>query len=128
MLAYNEEDPLQSNLQAMEEALKSVKTIQIATAVRSSRVGGLEISAGQNIALAEDRVVAVGDSPWSVIQEALHKNKVSTGAHLDIFWGANVDERDAMEIAVSLETDFPGEVEVHSGGQPFYKYILSVTE
>lgn len=128
MLAYNEEDSLQSNLQAMEEALESVQTIQITTAVRSSSVGGLEISRGQNIALAEDRIVAVGDSPWSVIQEALDKNEVSTGAHLDIFWGGNADEREAMEIAACLETAFPGEVEVHHGGQPFYKYILSVTE
>ena len=127
LLAFNEEEPLPSNLKAMEEALGSVKTIEVTVAVRPTSLEGLDVAKGQHIALADGQIVAAGDSPWEVLHEALKRDGAGRGAHVTLYWGADVDEGDTNDMAARLSTSFPGvEVEVHNGGQPYYQYIVSV--
>ena len=46
---------------------------------------------------------------------------------ITIFYGEDVDEKDAKKIAASAEKKFADcDVELHSGGQPVYAYIFSV--
>ena len=127
LLAFNEGASLESNLEAMSEALASVITVEVTQAVRSTTVSGMPVQAGQYIALRDDELVAVGDAPNVVLLEALLKGDDISGCHVTLYWGADVCETDAMEAASLLTADREDvEVEVHHGGQPFYQYVASL--
>ena len=127
LLAFNEDQSLESNLKAMEEALDTVKTIEVTEAVRASNLGGFRVTRGQYIALVEGHMVAAGDSPSSVLEQAVLKSGTSRGNLVTLYWGASLKERDAEKAAERLATLIPGlEVELHEGGQPLYHYIASV--
>ena len=127
LLAFNEVEPLERNLEAMNEALGTVITVEVTQAVRSTSVSGMPVQAGQFIALRDDELVAAGDSANTVLVEALLKGYDISGCHVTLYWGADMQEADAMEAASVLTADGRDvEVEVHYGGQPFYHYIASL--
>ena len=126
MLAFNDAEPLESNLEAMNEALGVVVTVEVTQAVRSTSVSGVPVEVGQYIALRDDELVAVGAAPNAVLLEALTAEDIS-GFHVTLYWGASLQEADATEAASLLMAGGRDvEVEVHHGGQPFYQYIASV--
>lgn len=46
---------------------------------------------------------------------------------LSIYYGEEMNEDSANEIAEKVEEEYPDvEVEVHYGGQPIYYYVISV--
>ena len=46
---------------------------------------------------------------------------------IGIYYGSDATQEDAEEIAAFIEEEYPDcEVEVQSGGQPLYYYIISV--
>ena len=48
-------------------------------------------------------------------------------AILSIYYGEEMNEDSANEIAEKVEEEYPDvEVEVHYGGQPIYYYVISV--
>ena len=64
LLAYNPEGEWQDNIDAMTAALEPVRSVEVTTAVRGVKIGGLEIGEGQFIShddvRTERRVVCVG--------------------------------------------------------------------
>ena len=127
LLAFNETEPLERNLEAMNEALGMVVTVEVTQAVRSTSVSGMPVQAGQFIALRDDELVAASDSANAVLVEALLKGDDISGCHVTLYWGADMQEANAMEAARLLTADGRDvEVEVHYGGQPFYHYIASL--
>ena len=110
----------------MKEALGAVVTVEVTQAVRSTTISGVPVQAGQYIALRDDELVASGHTPNLVLLKALKAEDIS-GCHVTLYWGADLQESDAMEVADLLAVEESNvEVEVHHGGQPFYQYIASL--
>ena len=127
LLAFNEAEPLERNLDAMDEALGAVVTVEVTRAVRSTSVSGVAVQSGQYIGMRDGDLVSAGDSANAVLVEALLHGGDISGSYVTLYWGADIEEADATEAASLLtagERDV--EVEVHYGGQPFYQYIASL--
>ena len=46
---------------------------------------------------------------------------------ISIYYGADISEEDAEELAAAVEEKYPDvDVELQNGGQPIYYYVLSV--
>src|SRR5262249_1669164 len=56
LVAGNPEDGLSENVLAMVDALSSVTTIEITLAARTTTVGGVDVEAGQAIAIVDDEL------------------------------------------------------------------------
>ena len=127
LLAFNDAEPLESNLEAMNDALKEVVTVEVTRAVRSTSVSGVPVQTGQHIALKDGELSTAGDTANAVLVDALLKDDDISGCHVTLYWGADLREEDAREAASLLTADGRDvEVEVHYGGQPFYQYIASL--
>ena len=139
LLVFNPEGALDSNLEPMEVALATVKTIEVTRAVRPATLGGLVVQEGQYIGLLEGDLVAAGDSAISALQQALHLaqdrllmedrpgNLYGTKCLVTLYWGGDIQEGEAGKAAAQLQESIPEvEVEVVYGGQPFYQYIASL--
>ena len=127
LLAFNPEGGWQENINAMTAALERVASVEVTTAVRNVRIGGLEIAEGQFIGLLEGQIVAAGDSPESALRAALDRAGLSSGAIVTLYYGAGSQASDAEPVAAALESAYPGiQVDLIDGGQSHYQYLASV--
>ena len=127
LLAVNPEEGVEANLVAMVEALGSVRTIEVTRAVRTTSVGGVEVREGQVIAVVDDQLKLVAESPAQAVVDAV-EGVVGGGTSLvTLYHGGDCGAAEANALADRLRERFSDhEVEVHYGGQPHYDYIVSV--
>jgi DAK2 domain fusion protein YloV len=128
LIAFNYEGGMEENVKAMEEAIATVKTVEITEAARSTQLQGLKIKKGQAIAIVDDEnLVAVGDAPDDILFEAIDKAGIASAEVVTVYYGTDVDEAHAEQLAQKIRDKYPGkQVEMVSGGQPHYRYIVSL--
>lgn len=126
-LAFNGAASLESNVSVMEEAMASVQTAAVTTAVRSGLIGDIVFAEGDYIGLAEEELVAVGNSSTAVVEKLLARWDAEEAELLTLYHGAAVPKHQAEEVAALVKAAYPRlEVELVDGGQPHYDYILSL--
>ena len=128
LLTFNYESSLEENVQAMTDAIKAVKSVEITTAARSTQINGMKIKQGQIIGIIDDsELVACGDDVQSVLMDSLAKGGVDAAELVTLYYGADTKAGDAEKSAQILKDKYPGkQVEVVNGGQPHYFYIVSL--
>jgi dihydroxyacetone kinase-like predicted kinase len=127
LMYFVAEDSLEDNLAAMEEGMWEVKTGEVTYAVRSTVAGDLHIEERDIIGLAEGKIAVVGATPTGVAQDLIRKMVDEDSSVISIYYGADLEPEAADELDELISAEYPDcEVEVHSGGQPLYYYIVSV--
>jgi DAK2 domain fusion protein YloV len=127
LLAFDYEADMETNAQNMEKARTAVKSIEVTRAVRSTKLGGLEIKKKQAIGFLNGDLVAVGDAPDAVVQDVLKRVKLDEVEVITIYYGDDTTAGEAEAVGDSLDKQHPQlQVEVVQGGQPYYNYIVSV--
>lgn len=127
LVAFNPELGLEENAAFMAEAAQKVRTGEVTYAVRSSRVNGHEINAGDILGLVDGELVVTGREVGEVAEQVLASMVNDESELITIFAGRDVPPEAAEELKKRTEERFSGrEVELHVGGQPLYYYILSV--
>ena len=126
-LAFDYDMNLEQNAQAMERAINKVRAVEVTRAVRGTRLNGLEIRKGQFIAILNDEdLIARANKIGDVILEALGKTGAEKAGIVTIYYGAEIKDVEAQEIAQEIRDRYHTEVEVVYGGQPHYNYIISL--
>lgn len=113
--------------QAMNAAASAVTTAQITYAARNSEFDGFAIREGDYLALLEGKLFDTDTSIGAVL-EKLAAEADSRGAEfVNLFYGSDVSEEDARKAGEQFGQLCPGaEINVVSGGQPVYYYIISM--
>jgi len=127
IVAFHPERSLEENLASMREAAGHVQTIEVTHAVRATRSNGLEVAEGDVIALVNDRLEQCGKDYGSVVRAALEGIGASGYELVTIYRGQQATDSETERLTGTIRGAFPGlEVEVQSGGQEHYPFILSV--
>jgi uncharacterized protein len=127
LLAFDYEADFNTNARIMENALGSVKTIEVTQSVRATKINGLKLRRKQPIAILDDDLVAAGETDLDVIQKVFAKLELKEAEVVTIYYGADVEIADADEISAEITKRYPHlQVEVVRGGQPHYTYIISI--
>ena len=127
LLAFDYESDLENNVQNMNKAQAAVKSIEVTRAVRSTRLGGLDIKKHQAIGFLDGDLVAVGGKPDVVLQEVLGRVELEQTEVITIYYGDDTTSEEAEQVGDALNKQHPHvQVEVVQGGQPYYNYIVSV--
>jgi hypothetical protein len=126
LLAFNYEADFPSNCTAMDSAAKRVQTAEITTAVRTVQIEGIAVREGDTIGLLNGRLVVANHDIQVVIQDTLRRMKAEQYEIFTLYYGEGVTSEQAEETARQIKSWYPEqEIEVVSGGQPYYAYILS---
>ena len=127
MLAFNPDLDGEKNAEAMRDALDSVRSGEITTAVRSTTIDDVDVEEGQAIAILDGGLAAAAASPNDALAAMLDAAELEDGALVTLFYGAGLAEETAEEAATAIGAR-PGGigVEVHEGGQPHYHYLVSI--
>ena len=128
LIAFNYEGGMGENVQAMNEAVAAVKTVEITDAARSTRLQGLKIKKGQVIAIVDDEnLVAAGDNIDEVLFEALDKTGIKSVEVVTVYYGADVEGSQAEKVVHEIRDKYRDkQVEMIAGGQPHYRYVVSL--
>jgi dihydroxyacetone kinase-like predicted kinase len=128
LLNFNFENTMGENVQSMSEAIKSVKTVEVTTAARSTQIHGLKIRQGQAIGIIDDTdLVSAGDDVNAVLLESLKAGGIDAVELVTLYYGADVKAEQADEVMKIIKDRYPDkQFEAVSGGQPHYFYIVSL--
>ena len=112
---------------AMKDAIKLVDTATVTYAVRDTSIGDKEIREGNILGMLNDQIEVVAEDVMEGTKELIKASIKDVSEVVGIYFGADATEESAEELAAFIEENYPDcEVEVQSGGQPLYYYIISV--
>lgn len=113
--------------EAMKEAIQAVSTVSVTYAVRDTSIGDKKITEGDILGMQNDEIVVVAKDVAEGTKEVLKQTITDENEMVSIYYGADVTEEDAQDIADFITKSYPDcEVEIQSGAQPLYYYIISV--
>ena len=127
LLAFNFQSDLDTNVKAMTRAAQNIRTIEITKATRSATFDSIEVKEGQFIGLIDDDLAGAGDDRTMVALNMLKQARIEECEIVTIYYGDTVSANEAEELSEAIRRQYPSqEVEVVSGGQPHYPFIISV--
>lgn len=127
MIAYNPEVDVEANVDAMTKAMHEVRSGQVTYAVRDSRIDEIEIKEGDIMGITDKKISVVGRDIAEVTQQLLDTMLEEGGEIVTVLYGSDAKEEDNESIKTYLEDKYPDiDVEIISGGQPLYYYLLAV--
>ena len=127
LLAYSATASVQDNLDGMRGAVEELRWAEVTFAVRDGQSGDVTYAANQPIGLLEGELVVSGETPEAVAQALVERIGPEGEALVTLFYGAGVTEEQAESAAEAVRAVCSDEVdvEVQSGGQPLYPYLIS---
>ena len=126
MINYIPEESPDQNEERMQAEIQNVKTGQVTYAVRDTRIDDKEIHEGDIMGIGDAGILSVGkDISDTTLDMLTHMVDADTEI-ISIYYGEGVEESQAAELGRRVMEQHPhAEVEVHSGGQPVYYYVIS---
>ena len=127
VINYMPDADVDTNEEAMLEGIKAVNTGQVTYAVRDTHIDDKEIHEGDIMGIGDDGILSVGPSVEGSVKEMLEIMADEDTELISLYYGEDVQEEDAERLAEEIADLYPdADVDMHSGGQPIYYYVLSV--
>jgi DAK2 domain fusion protein YloV len=119
-------DPMRSSdevIEGMREAFQAAHGIEVTRATHDATIDGIEVHAGDAIALLDGRLVARARDAIDALADAA--GRLEDVGIATLYSGADASDEDVERAAARLRDVLPGaEVEVRRGGQPHYPFIV----
>jgi len=127
LIAFNSEIDLDSNISEMTRAIKSVRSIEITKSVRDASLGRLKTKRGDYISLLDGNIEVASNDLSQAVLEAFEAAGVKNAEIASLYYGNKVEKEDAKKLGQILEKKYHNlEIELITGGQPHYDYIISI--
>ncbi len=127
LIAYDPEEVVDANVEAMATAASNVAAGEVTVAVRPSSCDVGPIGEGDHLGISRDSIVAVAPSAADAAIGLLGELLDDDHEILILIEGERATAADTRRITEWLSDEHPEvAVEVHHGGQPFYPYFLGL--
>lgn len=127
VISYMPEADVDSNLEAMKEGIKNVKTGQVTYAVRDTHIDDKEIHEGDIMGIGDQGILSVGQSVEETAKDMLAQMVDDDSELISLYYGQDILAEDAEKFAAAIEEIYSDvDIDLHSGGQPIYYYVISV--
>ena len=128
MFAFNPDLEAAENVRRMQAMIAHVRTIEVTTAVRDACINGVEVNENNAIALVDGELCCAGkDADEAALQAIASLEENDESDVITIYYGRPASEEQAQNLARTLAQRYPDkEIDVISGDQPHYHYIISV--
>ena len=126
-IAFNPDGGVTDNAEAMNDAIKGVKSGSVTYAVRDTHVDGFDLHVGDIIGLDDKAILARGKLVGETTEALIEKMITDETMTMTLFYGEDIREDEALSLAEKLQEKYPNcEVTAVSGGQPVYYYLVSL--
>jgi hypothetical protein len=124
LVAFNAERSAEENAAAMSEAARHIATGEVTVASRDATVDGVQVRAGNYLALLDGSAVAAGPSFDEVTRAVLERLLAEPRDVLTVITGEGAPPLNGVLDEVAAQHP-ELELDVHDGGQPHYPVLLS---
>lgn len=126
-IAFNPDGSVEENTEAMNDAIKGVKSGSVTYAVRDTHVDGFDLHVGDIIGLDDKAILAKGKLVSETTEKLIASMFTDEIMNITLFYGEDIREDEANELAEKLSAIYPDcEVTTAHGGQPVYYYLVSL--
>lgn len=126
-ITFDPDGSVEDNTEAMNDAIKNVKSGAVTYAVRDTHVDGFDLSVGEIIGLDDKAILAKGTSVNETCEALVDKMMNDEIMTITLFHGEDISEEDANNLKETLTEKYPEcETTVAFGGQPIYYYLISM--
>ena len=126
-LAFDPALSPEENEAAMTEAAETVHTASVTYAVRDTNYDGQEIHEGDIMAMVDNKLSVLGNNIPKVCMDVAEKMVNEESSLITIYYGQDIAEEDARALQTKLAEKYPDcDVDLQSGGQPLYYYLIAV--
>ena len=110
------------------EAIRNVTTVEITTAIRSTKVNGVIIHKNDHMGIVNNKIVFSGKMKNRIVYDVLRKIKdIKDKQVVTIIYGKDTSEDEKVKNMDLLKAKFPYlEFGAIDGGQAVYKYLIAV--
>lgn len=127
LINYVQGQPAQDNADRMTAEMQNVKSGQVTYAVRDTIIDDKEIKEGNIMGIGDSGIMAVGEDISETTKGLIDAMMDEDAELISIYYGQDIDEETAQALADDVEEAYPDcDIELQSGGQPIYYYIVSV--
>ncbi len=128
LMAYDQESKdVEFTVENMKVNMQYVDSGEVTFATRDYDAECGDIVKGDIIGINDGEIVAVNNSPRSVLFEMLAGMIKDDTEVISIFTGQDITPAEKDELSSDLCSQYPEfEIEVHFGGQPLYYYLVAV--
>ena len=127
LINYIADSSVEDNVERMTAEMSRVKTGQVTYAVRDTELDGKVIKENDIMGIGDQGIVAVGQDIADTTVEMIKELVDDETELISVYYGAEVSEEDAEDIASRVNEEYPDlDVEVNYGGQPIYYYLISI--
>jgi DAK2 domain fusion protein YloV len=111
----------------MNESLGEIETGEITTSTRTVEINGVNVKKGEVIILHNGTLIGSSNNLLEACLKFLDSAKTYEKEHITFFYGESIKDQEVNNIVEEIRKKYPShEIEVHSGGQPYYQFIISV--
>lgn len=126
VINYVPELSIPDNESTMLNEIARVKTGQVTYAVRDTSIDGREIHQGDYMGIGDQGILSVSTDIRETVFEMMDQMIDADTELISIYYGKDVEPETAEAVCAEAESRYPGcDVELQSGGQPVYYYIIS---
>ena len=127
VINYNPDRTPEENEASMVEEIQHVKTGEVTYAVRDTHIDDKEIHEGDFMGIGDHSILSVGKNLSDVTKDMLAAMADDNSELISIYYGADIDEETANALGNEIMELYSAcDVEIYSGGQPIYYYVISV--
>lgn len=127
VLAYNPDLDFEENSERMKKAITTVKTGQVTSAVRESKVNGQTVKKGEIIGIQDGDITCHSGDMFETCEKLLGGMVTEDDSVITIFYGDGVTDELAKQIGDMVSDKFSDyDVELQFGGQPVYPFVFAV--
>ena len=127
LINYMPDQTPKENADHMNAEIARIKTGQVTYAVRDTEIDDKEIHQGDYMGIGDKTILSVGTDRRAVTLDLIEQLIDEESSLLSIYYGKEAEQMEAEEFSKLIMAKHPElEVEINSGGQPVYYYIVSV--
>lgn len=127
LINYIPDQTPKENADHMNAEIARIKTGQVTYAVRDTEIDDKEIHQGDYMGIGDKTILSVGTDRRAVTLDLIEQLIDEESSLLSIYYGKEAEQTEAEEFSKLITAKHPElEVEINSGGQPVYYYIVSV--
>jgi hypothetical protein len=125
-IMFNPEASVEDNLSEMNQAIENVKSGEVTYAIKDTTYEGMEIKNGDYMGIFGKAIVTCSPDMMNTTKELLGKMLDDSSEIVTLIYGADATQEQAEEIAAFIEDNSDAEVEIYSGKQPVYSFVIGV--
>ncbi|ALJ24105.1 hypothetical protein AO203_10220 [Lactobacillus gallinarum] len=127
MFSFDPDASVDENVEAMSDELDTVVSGEVTQATRDTEIDNVEIHKDDYLGIVDGSIKVDNADLIKTTTEMIEKMLDDDSEIITIMYGRDASEDEAQQVVEALEASHDDlEFEIHDGGQPVYRFLVSV--